>query len=131
MLSQILTINDQQEEVEVDGKTYNVSLRFKRTYKDYSLSLKDVRKDDYLGTNTPMNYSSDVLVMDRKTRKVISAPGGSEPIYKDGKLQSMHQAQPVFKHVHDLYVDQEGAIYVGEWNAGQRHPYKLTPAADK
>ena len=66
LLSQILTVNDEQEKIEIDGKTYNVSLRFKRTYKDYSLSLKDVRKDDYLGTNTPMNYSSDVVVMDRK-----------------------------------------------------------------
>jgi len=66
LLSQILTVNDEQEKIEVDGKAYNVSLRFKRTYKDYSLSLKDVRKDDYLGTNTPMNYSSDVVVMDGK-----------------------------------------------------------------
>lgn len=62
LLSQWGTNRDVAEEVEVDGKTYNVSLRYKRTYKPYSLSLKDVRKDDYLGTNTPMNYSSDVVL---------------------------------------------------------------------
>ena len=79
------------------------------------------------GVGKRLNQSGFVLVLDRKTRKVISAPGGSEPVYKDGKLQPMHQAEPVFKHVHDLYVDKAGAIYVGEWNAGLRHPYKLEP----
>ena len=48
------------------GKTYDVVLRFKRTYKDYEMTLVDVRKDDYLGTNTPMNYSSEVRVVDEK-----------------------------------------------------------------
>lgn len=79
------------------------------------------------GTGNRMNNSGFVLVLDRKTRKVISAPGGTEPVYKDGKLQPMHQAQPIFKHVHDLYVDKDGSIYVGEWNAGLRFPYKLEP----
>ncbi len=79
------------------------------------------------GTGKRLNNSGFVLVLDRKTRKVISAPGGTEPVYKDGKLQPMHQAQPIFKHVHDLYVDKAGAIYVGEWNAGLRFPYKLSP----
>lgn len=82
------------------------------------------------GIGKRLGNSGFVLVLDRKTRRVISAPGGTEPVYKDGKLQPIHQAQPVFKHVHDLYVDDKGAIYVGEWNAGQRHPYKLIPVAD-
>ena len=79
------------------------------------------------GTGNRLNNSGFVLVLDRKTRKVISAPGGTAPVYKDGELQPMHQAQAVFKHVHDLYVDKDGAIYVGEWNAGLRQPYKLEP----
>ena len=37
----------------------------------------------------------------------------------------MHQAHPIFKHVHDLYVDARGDIYVGEWNSGNRYPFKL------
>lgn len=77
------------------------------------------------GVGKRLNNSGFLLVLDRKTRKVVSAPGGIEPVYKDGVLQPMHQAQPVFKHVHDLYVDKDGDIYVGEWNAGLRHPYKL------
>ena len=41
-----------------------LSLRFKRTYKPYALTLLDVRKDDYLGTSTPKNYSSYVRLQD-------------------------------------------------------------------
>jgi ABC-type transport system involved in cytochrome c biogenesis permease subunit len=52
------------EKVEVGGKTYDLFVRFRRDYKPYQITLKDVRKDDYLGTDTPMNYSSDVQVID-------------------------------------------------------------------
>jgi ABC-type transport system involved in cytochrome c biogenesis permease subunit len=46
--------------VTVDGKPYQLALRFKRTYKPYSLKLIDVRSDKYLGTETPKDYSSIV-----------------------------------------------------------------------
>ncbi len=49
-----------------DGKAYDISLRFKRNYKDYAVTLLDVRKDDYLGTNTPRNYSSDIQLVDEE-----------------------------------------------------------------
>ena len=72
-----------------------------------------------------LGQSGFLLVLDRKTKKVISAPGGSEPTYVDGKLQPLHQTTKTFIHGHDLYVDSGGNIYVGEWNSGNRHPYKL------
>ncbi len=50
--------------VEVDGKPYSIALRYKRVYKPYTVELLDVRKDDYLGTNTPRNFSSDVQMID-------------------------------------------------------------------
>ena len=37
-----------------------LALRFKRTYKPYTLKLLDVRSDKYLGTETPKDYSSIV-----------------------------------------------------------------------
>jgi len=74
----------------------------------------------------PRSQSGFLLVLDRATKKVLSAPGGTEPRYVDGKLQPLAQAQPVFKHGHDLYVDSAGDIYLGEWNAGRRYPSKLT-----
>jgi DNA-binding beta-propeller fold protein YncE len=70
--------------------------------------------------------SGFLLVLDRATKKVLSAPGGNEPKYVDGKLQPLSQAQPIFKHGHDLFVDSAGDIYLGEWNADRRYPSKLT-----
>ena len=77
------------------------------------------------GTGKRLGESGFVVVIDRKTRKVISAPGGSEPVYVDGKLQPLRQTDHVFLHGHDLYVDSEENIYVGEWNAKRRYPTKL------
>jgi ABC-type transport system involved in cytochrome c biogenesis permease subunit len=53
-----------EQPVEVDGRTYDVALRFKRLYHPYSLTLKDFRFDRYTGTNTPKNYSSLVVFKD-------------------------------------------------------------------
>ena len=39
-------------------------MRFRQNHKPYSLTLLDVRKDDYLGTSTPRNFSSDVRLVD-------------------------------------------------------------------
>jgi ABC-type transport system involved in cytochrome c biogenesis permease subunit len=52
------------EKLTVGDKTYDLYLRFKREYKPYTLSLLDVRKDDYLASDTPRNYSSDVKIVD-------------------------------------------------------------------
>ena len=63
-----------RESVEVDGRTYELELRFERNYKDYRVTLLDVAKDDYMGTSTPRNYSSDVQLVDesRNTdRKIL------------------------------------------------------------
>ncbi len=55
--------------VDVGGKSYDVSLRFKRTYRPYTLTLHDVRFDKYMGTQTAKNYSSDLRLVD-PSRKV-------------------------------------------------------------
>jgi ABC-type transport system involved in cytochrome c biogenesis permease subunit len=63
------------ERVTVDGKEYQIFLRFKRDYlgvnladpkasRPFTVSLTDVRKDDYVASNTPRNYSSDVRIED-------------------------------------------------------------------
>ena len=78
------------------------------------------------GKGKRLGQSGFLLVLDRATKKVLSAPGGSEPKYVDGKLQPLSQAQPVFKHGHDLFVDSAGDIYLGEWYADRRYPSKLT-----
>ncbi len=52
------------ERVAVGAATYEVLLRYKQDRKPYSLTLNDIRKDDYLGTNTPRDYSSWVALRD-------------------------------------------------------------------
>jgi ABC-type transport system involved in cytochrome c biogenesis permease subunit len=60
----IFSAEESGQTVTVADKPYEIALRFKRTYKPYKFQLLDVRKDDYLGTDTPRNYSSDVRLVD-------------------------------------------------------------------
>jgi len=53
----------------VDGKPFELSLRPKRFYKPFKFRLKDVRKEDYIGTTTPRHYASTVFI-DDATRNV-------------------------------------------------------------
>ncbi|HEY9841120.1 MAG TPA: cytochrome c biogenesis protein ResB, partial [Candidatus Obscuribacterales bacterium] len=46
------------------GKTYDVSLRFERSYKPFTLYLKDFRFDRYPGTEIPRNFESSVRLVD-------------------------------------------------------------------
>ncbi len=69
LVSQFLDPQQHAESVAVGDKTYDLALRFKQTYKPYTIQLIDVRKDDYIGTSTPKNYSSDVRLID-PTRNV-------------------------------------------------------------
>ncbi|MFO0901933.1 MAG: cytochrome c biogenesis protein CcsA [Pirellulales bacterium] len=64
LFSQVLSEQNHAEKIKVGDKTYEATLRFKRAYKPYSISLKDVRKDDYPGTTIPKNYSSDIQLSD-------------------------------------------------------------------
>lgn len=54
----------QSETVPVGDKTYEVSLRSKRTYKPYSIQLIEFKHDVYLGTSKPKNFSSRVRLID-------------------------------------------------------------------
>ncbi|AWB68920.1 6-bladed beta-propeller [Saccharobesus litoralis] len=68
--------------------------------------------------------SGFITVLD-KNNKVVSNPGGTEPIYKNGKLQPMHTTWDVFNHCHAVCVDDEENLYVGQWNANETYPIKL------
>jgi hypothetical protein len=68
--------------------------------------------------------SGFVTILDKNNR-VISNPGGTKPVYLDGKLQLMVQEKPIFKHCHDVCIDQDKNIYVCQWNAKKTYPVKL------
>jgi len=66
LVSQYLPEEQFPERVQVGDRTFVTSLRFRRTYKPYTMHLIDVRKDDYIGTSTPRDYSSYVRLVDAK-----------------------------------------------------------------
>ncbi|GGC15171.1 peptidylglycine monooxygenase [Parapedobacter defluvii] len=68
--------------------------------------------------------SGFVTILDKENR-VISNIGGSEPIYRDGKLQPLSQQPSLFKHPHDVCVDRDENIYVAQWASGNVYPYKF------
>ncbi len=68
--------------------------------------------------------SGFVTILDESDR-VVSNPGGTEPIYRSGELELVVQADPIFKHCHDVCVDDEKNLYVCQWNAGGTYPVKL------
>ncbi len=50
------------EKVVVDGQEYELFLRFRRYYKPYTVHAIDVRRENYMGTETARDYSSLVRV---------------------------------------------------------------------
>ncbi|WP_309386619.1 cytochrome c biogenesis protein [Cerasicoccus frondis] len=52
---------------EYDGRRYDLSLRFERTYFPFTLQLKDFKHDVYPGTQIPKNFSSDVIIDNPQT----------------------------------------------------------------
>ena len=68
--------------------------------------------------------SGFVTILDGNN-KVVSNPGGTAPVYKTEEPELMVQDQPVFKHCHDVCVDDDLNLYVCQWNAGGTYPIKL------
>lgn len=65
-----------------------------------------------------------VTILD-KNNKVVSNPGGTAPVYKNGKLQTMMQEQAIIKNGHDVCVDSEGNLYICQWSNPGVYPFKL------
>ena len=58
------------EKMIVGGRRIEVSLRQKRNYKPFTVRLDDLKKDDYLGTDTPRDYSSYITLNDPQNNVV-------------------------------------------------------------
>jgi len=54
----------QPQLVEVDGRAFWLTLRFKRTYRPYTLHLIDFKHDLFTGTQKARNFSSQVRLVD-------------------------------------------------------------------
>ncbi len=64
LVSVLATLSDEAEKIQVGDKTYEVSLRFRRSYKPYGLTLVDVVREDYSGTNRAKHFASLVRIVD-------------------------------------------------------------------
>lgn len=73
-------------EFEVDGKTWQVSLRFRETHLPYTLQLVDFRHDKFTGTTTPRNYSSTLhLEVPESNERRDAFIKMNQPLRYDGK----------------------------------------------
>jgi len=59
----LVSLHLDPQTVEVGGKKYDVSLRFKHMYKPYTVELVEFRHDLFPGTGKPKNFSSEVRVV--------------------------------------------------------------------
>ncbi|WP_128548674.1 6-bladed beta-propeller [Larkinella soli] len=74
--------------------------------------------------------SGYIQILD-KNDKVVSTPGGSEPVYKNGKLEEQRKDRSFtpFIHPHDVHVDEDENVYVAQWASGKTYPIKLQRVA--
>jgi hypothetical protein len=54
--------NKPDHKLTYEGQTYDVSLRWQRMYKPYTITLEEFKHEFYPGTDTPRNYSSKIHV---------------------------------------------------------------------
>lgn len=93
---------------------------------------RPVIRGDYLyaavlqSNSAQWKQSGFVTILDRNF-KVVSNLGGTEPVYTNGKLAEMMQAEKVFSYPHDVCIDDEENLYIAQWNSGNVYPYKLKP----
>jgi ABC-type transport system involved in cytochrome c biogenesis permease subunit len=55
------------EQATVNGSDYQFYLRFQRNYRDYEVELLDVSRTNYVGSATPRDYRSEIVIRDRET----------------------------------------------------------------
>jgi hypothetical protein len=86
------------QDVAVGGKTYQIALRFQRTYKPYTVSLLDLRHDVYPGTAIPKNFESDVRLVDPQAG-----------VDRDAMIYMNHP----LRHAGETFYQQQMAAAVG------------------
>src|SRR5205823_10691320 len=104
------------EKLTIGDKTYDLFLRFKREYKPYTLSLVDVRKDDYLASDTPRNYSSDVKIID-------PAAGVDEKVHIKMNDPLRYRGDTLYQSGYQKLPDGEATTLQVVMNRGWMIPY--------
>jgi len=76
-------------------------------------------------SNYNMQKNLGFITILNKENRVVSNPGGTAPSYHNGHLQTIYQEKAIFKHCHDVCIDDDKNLYVCQWNADKVYPYKL------
>ena len=81
------------------------------------------------GTGERLDDSGFVTILDQDFR-VVSNPFGTEPQYNSGVLQPLQQSPGAtedyqVRHGHGVCLDQNGDLYLAQWNANHIYPSKL------
>jgi hypothetical protein len=97
------------------GKDYRIALRFKRTYKPYSVYLSQFKFDRYAGTDKPKDYSSFVRVEDGERGIVRDAR-----IWMNNPLR--YRGDTLYQSSFDAETEKGTVLQVVD-NAGWMAPY--------
>ena len=73
------------------------------------------------------NADSGFVIILNKENQVVSVLCGSEAVYENDKPKPFYQTIKLFKHPHDVLVDDEENLYVCQWSSGKVYPYKFAP----
>ncbi|MCM2372729.1 NHL repeat-containing protein [Aporhodopirellula aestuarii] len=74
----------------------------------------------------PWLYQSGFTMVMDKDDRVVSCPGGEQPVYENGILQPVKQDEArTFYHGHDVCIDEDENVYVCQWNGERTTPVKL------
>lgn len=115
LISLRLTLMNRKDTVTIDGKPYDVSLRFKRYYKPYSIQLEKFSFDRYMGTEKPRNFSSDV--------RVIDPDGGADYAYRISmNVPLRHRGETFYQSSFDEATEKTTILQVVK-NPGWLLPY--------
>ncbi len=76
-------------------------------------------------SETNQNNASGFITILDKNNKVVSSPGGTEPVYENGRLLPQKKGKNIFIHPHDVCIDSDENLYVPQWNSNNTYPIKL------
>jgi hypothetical protein len=107
---------ERPQKVTVGDRTYEVSLRFKRTYKDYTIQLLEFRHDVYMGTKMDRNFSSKVRLLPHNGEK------GEEREVVISMNHPLRYGNETFYQASTLPNDEGTVLQVVE-NSGWLMPY--------
>lgn len=117
----LMSLHLREQTVKVGAKSYEVSLRFQRTYRPYTFKLVKFHHDFYPGTSIPSNFSSQVRILDPDSKEDRAAD-----IYMNNPLryrgETFYQAGFIPHPTRKDGPDQ-GTILQVVYNPGDWMPY--------